>query len=329
MSTARVVVVGVGALGARAVRQLLSAPGIAEILLVDTEKDLKGSVEMFGETTRIVRDWATEHPTVVLLAQGGGHHVEPARRALGLGAHVVSVSDAPEDVTGLLALDDEARARGLAVIVGSGFAPGLSDLLARHGATLLESVYEVHVAKIGTAGPACARQHHRALQGWGQDWRDGAWVRTKAGSGRELCWFPDPVGAADCYRADLPDPILLHRLFPGAQRLSARMAATRRDRLSSPLPMLRKPHGEAGPGAVRVELRGRCSGVSEVITFGVMDRPSVAAGAVAALAVHACVSGTVLRSGAGGLGEFVEPLPFLTELARRGVRAARFEGAPR
>ena len=56
MSTARVVVVGVGALGARAVRQLLSAPGIAEILLVDTEKDLKGSVDfkMFNSLIGVV-----------------------------------------------------------------------------------------------------------------------------------------------------------------------------------------------------------------------------------------------------------------------------------
>jgi hypothetical protein len=34
------------------------------------------------------------------------------------------------------------------------------------------------------------------------------------------------------------------------------------------------------------------------------------------------------RAGAGGLAELLEePVPFLRELARRGVRAAVFEGA--
>ena len=323
----RVAVIGVGAVGGRAVRQLLSVSGVSEVLLVDPRDDLAQSAKMFGESTRIVSDWVNERPDVVLLAHASGDHGVVAERALALGAHVVSVSDAPRDVEGLLALQGLAEEKGRSVIVGAGFGPGLTDVLAAHGSELFDRVDEVHLAKIGTGGPECARQHHRALQGWGDDYRDGTWTHSKSGSGRELCWFPDPIGAADCYRADLPDARLLHRVFPTAVRLSTRMAATRRDRLTSPLPMLRKPHAEAGPGAVRVELRGRSNNISEVITFGVMDRPSVAAGAVAALAVGACISGSVVRVGTGGMAEMVRPLEFLAELARRGVKAARFEGA--
>ena len=79
--------------------------------------------------------------------------------------------------------------------------PGLSGLLVRHLADQLASSDEIHIAVHGTAGPACARQHHRALAGQ-RRWRlrDGDWVRRPAGSGRELCWFPEPVGAYDCYR---------------------------------------------------------------------------------------------------------------------------------
>ena len=33
-------------------------------------------------------------------------------------------------------------------------------------------------------------------------------VERAGGSGRELCWFPDPIGAVDCYRPALPDPLL-------------------------------------------------------------------------------------------------------------------------
>ncbi|MCP6177678.1 hypothetical protein NL439_25780, partial [Klebsiella pneumoniae] len=88
----------------------------------------------------------------------------------------------------------------------------------------------------------------RALRGVAVDWRDGAWQERRGGTGRELCWFPDPVGAQDCYRAALPDALLLERALPGAERITARVSATRRDRLTTPLPMLRKPHPEGTLG---------------------------------------------------------------------------------
>ena len=105
-------------------------------------------------------------------------------------------------------------------------SPGLSGLIARHLASQLACCDEIHVAVHGTAGPACARQHHRALDGFAPGWHDGEWIERRAGSGRELCWFPEPVGARDCYRAELSDPLLLHRAFPDAARISARVSAT-------------------------------------------------------------------------------------------------------
>ena len=102
--------------------------------------------------------------------------------------------------------------------MGAGFSPGYTCLLARHAAARLDSVDEIHVARSGTGGPACARQHHRALAGTAVDWRDGEWQERRAGSGRELCFFPDPIGAADCYRAELPDPFVL---VPRVRRASA------------------------------------------------------------------------------------------------------------
>ena len=130
-------------------------------------------------------------------------------------------------------------------------SPGLSGLLARHLSSRLHRVDELHVAMHGAAGPACARVHHRSLSGRSPGYIDGEWKEFHGGSGRELCWFPEPVGAVDCYRAESPLPILLHRAFPEAQRISSRRSATRRDRLTARLPMLRPPHAEGGVGALR------------------------------------------------------------------------------
>jgi hypothetical protein len=91
--------------------------------------------------------------------------------------------------------------------------------------------------------------------------------------------------------------------------------------------MLRPPHAEGGPGAVRVEVRGRRGEAREAMVLGVMDRPSVAAGAVAAEAALRAGRGDLARAGAAGLAELVAPLPFLEALHHRGVRAAVFEGS--
>ena len=90
--------------------------------------------------------------------------------------------------------------------------------------------------------------------------------------------------------------------------------------------MLRKPHPEGLVGAVRVEVRGkRATGSRTCFVLGALDRPAVAAGAVAALAVRWALTGR-LSTRRRGLAAIADPVPFLTELAAVGIKAAAFEG---
>jgi hypothetical protein len=240
---------------------------------------------------------------------------------------VVSVADRVDEVTDLLSLDGEARARRCNVVVGAGFSPGLTCVLAAFASRGFERVEEIHVAKVGTGGPACARQHHDSLAGEALDWRDGAWNRRRGGSGRELCWFPDPVRGIDCYRAALPETMLLLAAFPAADRITARIGANRRDRLTAHLPMLRRPHPEGQLGGVRVEVRGAHGVALDDRVLGAVDRPAVAAGTVAAMTARWVLDGRLAHPGASGLATLVEPGPFLAALAERGLKVAVFEGS--
>ena len=323
----RAAVVGTGAVGGRAARQLL-APDVDDLAVVEPDRSRADVVTAaLGAPARVVADVAEALASaeVVVLAAAGRHR-DAAERALEAGVHVVSVADGLDDVRALLDLDAEARERGLSIVVGAGFSPGLACVLAAHAAAGFDAVEEMHVAKAGTGGPACARQHHRALATEVVDWRDGAWARRSGGSGRELCFFPDPVGGQDCYRAAVPDALLLAPAFSGVQRVTARMAATRRDRMTSRLPMLRPPHPEGQLGGVRVEVRGTRGRTRDERVLGAVDRPAVAAGAVAAVAARWAAEGKLVRAGAAGLAAMAEPVPFLAALAERGVRAAVFEG---
>jgi saccharopine dehydrogenase-like NADP-dependent oxidoreductase len=324
----RVTLVGAGAVGRRLARQLSASPGLDRLTIVDRQPTVAAAVaDALGARAGA---WSPElmadSDVLVLAAPGDPRPFVEA--ALVHGAHAVCTNDSLPAVRSLLALDPEARERDVCVVVGAGFVPGFSCLLARHAAAGFDQVDEVHVAKLGTGGPACARNHHNALAKAALDWRHGAWVPRTGGSGRELCWFPDPVGGQDCYRAALPDALLLQPVFPGVRKVTARVAATRRDRLTAALPMLRRPHPEGAIGAARVEVRGTVAGTTEVKVLGAIDRPAVAAGAVAAVAAIWAADSRLARPGAAGLAELVEdPVPFLHELADRGVRAAAFEGA--
>jgi len=79
-------------------------------------------------------------------------------------------------------------------------------------------------------------------------------------------------------------------------------------------------------GAVRVELRGEVGGERRTVVYGVLDRPAVAASATAAVTALRVAAGGC-APGATGLAGLGATRPILVELARRGVRAAVFEGA--
>lgn len=323
----KVVLFGAGATGARIARQLRTSGKVDCIEIRDQQLD---TARRLVDTLGIGADYGEGRqidPEVgaVVIATPAGSQTTIARRAVHRGVPVVSTSNQLSEVRRLLALDQEAQHAGVPVVVGAGFMPGLTGLLARHGAAEFDQVEEIHVAKVGTGGPACARQHHRSLSSTALDWRDGKWTRRAGGSGRELVYFPDPIGGRDCYRAGLPDALLLVPEFPGVERVTARRAATRRDRLTAPLPMLRPPPAEGGIGAIRVELRGRVGIERRVSVLGAIERPAVAAGAVAACATLHVLAGRA-DAGAYGLAGMDDHRALLRSIGECGVRPLRFEG---
>lgn len=263
---------------------------------------------------------------IVVLAHGGAH-APAVSGLLSRDLHVVTIGDSLDDTEKLLELDVSGVERAL--VVGAALSPGLSGLLARHLAAPLVAADEIHIAIHGTAGPTCARDHHRSLSGLSPTWRDGAWVDHVGGSGRELCWFPEPVGAKDSYRARIASPLLLQRAFPDAQRISARRSARRRDRFTAWLPMLSPPHPEGGVGALRVEVRGTDrSGARRCFIAGVAELVGTAAAATAGAFMTALADG-ILPPGLVLAGDAALPtLDLLRRVESFGVRLQEFTGVP-
>jgi hypothetical protein len=268
-------------------------------------------------------------PGDVVVLSHPADHAPLAQAFAERGVSVVTVGDGFDDARAVFELGDLFRSNGATVAVGAAMSPGLSGLLARHLADQLASVDEVHVAIHGTAGPACARTHHRSLSRRTHGWHDGEWIDYVGGSGRELCWFPEPIGARDCYRADIADPLLLHAAFPDVTRISARRSARRRDRFTARLPMLSPPHQEGGVGALRVEVRGsNPGGGRECLIVGIAELVGTTAAATAAAFTVEMLDGH-LAPGVSIAGDAALPTQsLLRRIESFGVRLQEFTGVP-
>lgn len=321
----RVAVLGGGVVGARLTRELVS--GSSREVTLFTARPERAAVlgESFGPDAEIeVADnvgppQLTGFETVVLAGEPSGM-ASLARASLESGGNVVAVTDSTDASRELLALSDLAESCGGRVVVGAAFSPGLSCLVAAFAALRMDRVEEIRVCRMGVGGPGCAREMSRALRAGGVQWRDGGWVRSRPGSGRELAWFPEPVGARDCYLVGTAEPLVWLDAFPSLRRAAVRMAMTRRDRLLLPFPALLRPPAEGVVGAIRVEVRGVTGGECTTEVLGAIDRPAVSCSALVAQVLEDLDE--CAPPGAHGLASWSAPGPFLERLRERGVRVA-------
>ena len=318
---------GAGVVGAR-VAESLSIESQTSILVYDSSQIVAQRLaRRLSETNSLIKatNRSELHRAKVVVLAGPLPHTPVAREFLGKGVSIVSTSDDIADCLNLLSLSDLATENKATLIIGAASSPGMSGLLVRNLSKAFDSIDEVHIALHGTGGPACARQHHRALSGQSIGWHDGEWLRRPAGSGRELCWFPEPVGAYDCYRGELPDPLLVKRAFPELVRVSARVSATRRDRVFARLPMLIPPRAEGGMGGLRVEVRGTKNGERVVDVVGVAERVGQVAGVVSGCVARSISVGEISQPGAFVLGESSLPNEaLLSRVMASGVQAHSF-----
>ncbi len=325
MATA--LVVGVGAVGTRAARQLVDTPGIERVLLADRDTDHVTEVaDALGDDARAI-DFAPGDPIpsdvdVIATALPGGVDHAIVTEGIASGVPVASSDDEHDALEQLRALAPNARSAEVTIAVGCGLAPGLADVLAAHASAMFEKVDEIRVARTGWAGPASVdtvRHERRTLV---HTWHDGTW-REEHPHGDSLVWFPEPIGGRDC-RMVTAGTALLVDAFGSVPRISVQLGEPpKRGRF-------RRRFGDDGEwGAARVDVWGRRDGTLDCAVYGVVERTAVASGAV--LGVIAARLGGALtpalhEPGVLGLASLVPPVPFLAELAQRGVRVAAFEG---
>jgi hypothetical protein len=329
---ATVLLDGLGAVGIRAARQLVDTPGLDRLLITARGSahaaEVAASLGARAEAIELRPDDPLPAGLdAAAVALPGALAAARAKRALAAGVPFTSTVDDAAAIDAVLDLDESARRAGVLLAPGCGLAPGLADGLARHAADALDAVDEIHVARAGAAGPACTAAVRRSRRDPALEWRDSDW-RDDRRPNPELVWFPDPIGSRECAPVAVGVALLV-RTFPGVRRVTVRFA----EPVSRRVTWLGRRGLDEGWGSTRVEVWGWRGQARESMVYGLIDRTAIAAGtvlAVTAARLAGIAPGLAARSGpaAGvhGLAALVEPVPFLAELARRGVKAAVFEG---
>lgn len=189
-------VVGLGAVGRRLLTELLSTPSV-ELVRVRSRRHEVAAAQVGGlERVEIVRPGQPVHADWAAITVEASAQRTALRRTAEADVPAVSCCDDPELIAELL----DGELSSTPVVVGAALSPGLTDVMAAHAATLLEEATELHVARHGVGGPACAEARAQALRragrggatapGWsGQRVRGGS-----CGSSRSRSVGATPIG---------------------------------------------------------------------------------------------------------------------------------------
>ncbi len=163
---------------------------------------------------------------VVVGAMGPFYKYEEvlAKASVKARVHYVSICDDHDVVKRVLGLNEAAKKKGVCILTGMGWTPGLSSLLARSGADLLDGVDSIRIYWAGNSsnsmGIAVILHVLHSFTGKVPAVRDGKTSFVRAGSGKERIDFLNPLGKITVYNIGHPEPVTIPCHFPGIKEVT-------------------------------------------------------------------------------------------------------------
>lgn len=361
-----VVLGGAGDMGAVAVRDLAQNPKVTSLVIADYNYDKARMLAASLNSPKVsaVRVNAHDRDALVRVLTGCDVAVGAigpfyefericAQAAITAGCNYISLCDDFDAALEVLELDRAARDRGVTVLTGLGWTPGISNVLASLAAWELDSVQDIRVAWGGSAsdsdGFAVVLHTLHIFSGNVLSFQNGKELYVPAGSGRKQLLFPPPVGLVNVFHLGHPEPVTLPRNIAGVQTvtlhgglsenfLNALAIALARIGLTNTaqkrkivgniikpiLPMLGKIGKPENPcSAIRVDVGGTKNGRPASITYGAADHMGRLTGIPLAIGTVMLGAGEITHKGVIAPESCITPGPFLHELSKRGIAIYR------
>jgi len=352
---------GAGDMCSFAVRDLARQDDVAEIMIADYDEDAAGALaKELGARCRSMKVDANRESELVRAIAGYDvaisgigpfykYEHKVAKGALDAGVPYVSICDDYDAAEAVFELDAEAKRKGVTILTGLGWTPGISNILARMGADLLDDIEEIAVAWGGSAsdseGYAVILHTIHIFTGFVPSFQHGRKKMVRAGGDREKVVFPEPVDEIYVYNLGHPEPVTIPRFINvknvtlkgglseeelnQVARYLARARLTnsvrRKDIMGKAVkalgPLLFKLGKPDNPcSAIRVDVIGMKGGKPKHITYGAADHMNALTGLPLSIGALMVGRGLIARPGVQAPESCVDPATFLAELGKRDVK---------
>ncbi|MBI2943665.1 MAG: saccharopine dehydrogenase NADP-binding domain-containing protein [Candidatus Wallbacteria bacterium] len=221
---------GAGAMGTEATRDLSRTSRFAEIVIadIDLSRVEKLATSLEDPRVRPIACDVSEHAAMVGLMSGFGTVLNCTTYHFGLGLTRAAIEARCHylDLGGLyntpkqLELSPSASEAGVAIVLGCGATPGITNLMARHGADRLDSVDAVHIAfgSFRDLAPS-AGLLDTILDEFGAEtvrfyYEKGKFIEVPAFAGERVVAFKAPIGAQATYLVPHSETHHLPRFLP-------------------------------------------------------------------------------------------------------------------
>lgn len=196
------------------VRDLAESPIVSEVIIGEANLELAEKVAQWTHSKKVItrkvditdrRSLAEAISDVDAIANAAPFHLNlhVTKAAIKARRHLTDLGGVYHMTLEQLKLDREAHQAGTTIVLGSGLAPGVADILAKHGAEKLERVDKVHM-RYGEVNfePVKYKWSFRTVLA---EYTQGPIIYTKGKlkqlqpfSGKHTFTFPPPIGRRPC-----------------------------------------------------------------------------------------------------------------------------------
>jgi saccharopine dehydrogenase-like NADP-dependent oxidoreductase len=215
---------GSGEMGSAAVADLVEHTD-HEVTIGDIRPDAAAAfLRLLGAPERVVRVDVDDHDSlaaaladteVVLNATYMRHNVPVTDAVIAARVHLVDLGSYYPETLQQLERHERAVAAGCRVVPGCGVAPGLTNILARHGSDRLDAVDAIRLYSYIThpmwTSPGIVVTRFDASTGTSLVLEGGRLLEQPSFSGEEQVVFPEPYGAQTVHLVPHPEPVTLPR----------------------------------------------------------------------------------------------------------------------
>ena len=234
-----IVLGGAGTMGYEAVKMLLERTS-AEITVADASvKGLKRVEAELGNKVKTTGADVNDRESLVGLLKGADVVISTVgpfykyaaaviKAAIDARVNLVDIDDDFDATKDSLELDGAARKAGIAAIIGMGASPGVTNLVAKLGASRMDRTDDIRLywgeSAIDPTGSAAMMHWFHITAEKVPVFINGKWVEEQGFTQPEVIEFLPPIGKLEVVLTGHPEPVSLPRYIKGVKNVSIKGA---------------------------------------------------------------------------------------------------------